>query len=147
MAMLALAALVSMAAAANDPRERLANPQEETRARALFQQIRCLVCQNETIDDSEAELAADLRRIVRAQVHAGRSDADISAFLVSRYGEFVLMRPRFGPGTLVLWILPFAVVGTGVVLWLYRRRVTPESPPLSEEEEARLAMLETGRPE
>jgi cytochrome c-type biogenesis protein CcmH len=147
MAAVALAGLVSMAAAANDPRERLADPREEARARALFEQIRCLVCQNETIDDSEADLAGDLRRIVRAQVHAGASDDQVKAFLVARYGEFVLMQPRFSVANLVLWILPFGVAGAGFALWIYRRRATPESPPLSAEEEAKLASLESGHGE
>lgn len=121
-------------AAASDPAERLPDPVQEARARELFAGVRCLVCQNESIDDSDAELAADLRRIVRAQVAAGRTDAEIKAFLTDRYGEFVLMRPAFGPANLALWIGPFLVVGLGVLLW--RRRVSgrSEEATLTDEE-------------
>jgi cytochrome c-type biogenesis protein CcmH len=85
----ALAAVFCMAAAA-DPAERLPDPSQEARARHIFEQVRCLVCQNESIDDSQAELAHDLRQIVRDQVRQGRSDDQIKDFLVQRYGEFVL---------------------------------------------------------
>ena len=135
MAVLALAALVSMAAAANDPRERLANPQEEARARALFQQIRCLVCQNETIDDSEADLAGDLRRIVRAQVHAGATDEQVRAFLVARYGEFVLYRPRFGGHTWLLWLAPALLVLAGGLVIARILRVRSRQPMAADEDQ------------
>src|SRR6185437_773630 len=88
------AGLLCIAAAA-DPADRLPDPAQEARARAIFADVRCLVCQNESIDDSEAELAGDLRRTIREQVKAGRSDAQIKRFLTDRYGEFVLMTPRF----------------------------------------------------
>jgi cytochrome c-type biogenesis protein CcmH len=123
-----LAAILCMAAA-SDPTERLADPAQEGRARELFGQVRCLVCQNETIDDSEADLARDLRGIVRDQVRQGRSDAEIKRFLVDRYGEFVLMRPAFSPGNAALWIGPFLVVVLGaglLVLQLRSRRAEPE---------------------
>jgi cytochrome c-type biogenesis protein CcmH len=123
-----LAAILCMAAA-SDPSERLADPSQEARARELFGQVRCLVCQNETIDDSEADLARDLRGIVRDQVRQGRSDAEIKRFLVDRYGEFVLMRPAFSPGNAALWIGPFLVVVLGaglLVLQLRNRRMEPE---------------------
>jgi cytochrome c-type biogenesis protein CcmH len=123
----ALAAVFCMAAA-SDPAERLPDPAQEARARHIFEQVRCLVCQNESIDDSQAQLAHDLRQIVRDQVRQGRSDAQIKAFLVQRYGEFVLLRPSFSPGNLALWIGPFVVVALGVLLLVVRlRNQTPEA--------------------
>jgi cytochrome c-type biogenesis protein CcmH len=122
----ALAAVFCMAAAA-DPSERLPDPSQEARARHIFEQVRCLVCQNESIDDSQAELAHDLRQIVRGQIRAGRSDDQIKGFLVDRYGEFVLLRPSFSIGNAALWLGPFLVVALGVVLLLGRlRNRTPE---------------------
>jgi cytochrome c-type biogenesis protein CcmH len=128
-------------AAASDPAERLADPAQEARARSLFAGVRCLVCQNESIDDSDAELAADLRRIVRDQVAAGRSDTEIKQFLTDRYGEFVLMRPAFQPANWALWLGPFAVVGLGVLLWRRRLAARPEEATLTDEEAARLGRL------
>jgi cytochrome c-type biogenesis protein CcmH len=144
-ALLPLVALACIAASAADPSERLPNPAQEQRARALFAQIRCLVCQNESIDDSEAPLAADLRHIVRQQVADGRSDADIEHFLVVRYGEFVLMKPAFSPANALLWLTPFAIVGLGGATLLLRRRHGGEvlEAPLDADEEARLRALQT----
>jgi cytochrome c-type biogenesis protein CcmH len=140
-ALLAALAGVLCIAAASDPAERLPDPAQEGRARELFKDVRCLVCQNESIDDSEAELAADLRRIVREQVKAGKSDAEIKRFLTDRYGEFVLLRPSFAPGNLALWAGPFLVVLFGGVLLLVRlRNRTPEAE-LSKEEARRLKRL------
>jgi cytochrome c-type biogenesis protein CcmH len=138
--LLAIAAIFCIAAA-SDPAERLADPAQEARARELFTQVRCLVCQNESIDDSEAQLAGDLRRIIRQQVAAGRSDAQIRQFLVARYGEFVLLKPPFSIGNAALWVGPFVVVLVGglLLVMLLRRRVAPEA--LSAEEEARLSAL------
>jgi cytochrome c-type biogenesis protein CcmH len=140
---LLLAALAGMAciAADSDPAERLPDPAQEAKAREIFRDVRCLVCQNESIDDSEAELAADLRRIVREQVKAGKSDAEIKRFLTDRYGEFVLLKPSFAPGNLALWAGPFLVVLFGGVLLLVRlRNRTPEAE-LSREEARRLKRL------
>ena len=95
----ALAGVLCIAAAA-DPADRVADPAKEARARAICADVRCLVCQNESIDDSEAELAGDLRKVVREQVNAGKSDAQIKHFLTDRYGEFVLMTPAFSLGNL-----------------------------------------------
>jgi cytochrome c-type biogenesis protein CcmH len=140
-ALLAALAGVLCIAAASDPAERLPDPAQEARARKLFQDVRCLVCQNESIDDSEAELAADLRGIVREQVKAGKSDAEIKRFLTDRYGEFVLLTPSFAPGNLALWAGPFLVVLFGGVLLLIRlRNRTPEAE-LSKEEARRLKHL------
>ena len=119
----ALAGVLSLAAA-SDPAERLADPAQESQARAIFRDVRCLVCQNESIDDSEADLAHDLRQIVREQVKAGRSEAEVKVFLTQRYGEFVLLTPSFAPGNLALWGGPLLVViaGAGLLLARLRRR-------------------------
>jgi cytochrome c-type biogenesis protein CcmH len=142
----ALAALAALAclAAASDPGERMADPAQESRARAIFRDVRCLVCQNESIDDSEAELAADLRKIVREQVAAGRSDPEIKGFLTERYGEFVLMTPRFSAGNLALWAGPFAVLLFGAGLLLVRLRRPRPEPELTPEEAERLKRLADG---
>ena len=139
-AAIALAALLSIAAAA-DPAERLPNPAQEARARALFREVRCLVCQNESIDDSEADLAHDLRRIVREQVAAGRSDAEVRSFLLARYGEFVLLKPPFSWGNAALWGAPFAVAGTGLVLFILRKRRSDADEDLSPDEQAKVEAL------
>jgi cytochrome c-type biogenesis protein CcmH len=140
------AGVLCMAAAA-DPADRLADPAQEARARAIFADVRCLVCQNESIDDSEAELAADLRQIVREQVKAGRSDAEIKRFLTDRYGEFVLMTPAFSWVNLALWGGPFAVVVLGAGLLLTRLRTRPGDAELTPEEALRVRRLsETDAP-
>jgi cytochrome c-type biogenesis protein CcmH len=128
-------------AAASDPSERLQDPAQEARARAIFRDVRCLVCQNESIDDSEAELAHDLRRIVREQVAAGRSDAEIKRFLTDRYGEFVLLTPKFSATNLALWGGPFLVVilGAGLLAARLRNRLPEEE--LSAEEAERVRRL------
>ena len=138
--MLALLALACVAAA---PPDALRDPAQEAHAHVLFRQIRCLVCQNESIDDSEAPLAGDLRHLVRQQVAAGRSDADIRTFLVQRYGEFVLLKPPFSPANAALWLTPFVIVGGGLAVLAVRSRKprTPLEPPLDPAEEARLAAL------
>lgn len=139
----ALAALAGVLclAAASDPSERLPDPAQEARARAIFKDVRCLVCQNESIDDSEAELAHDLRQTVRQQVKAGRSDAEIKRFLTDRYGQFVLMKPSFDAGNLALWIGPFVVVGLGLVLLVGRLRNRQPETELSQAERERLEQL------
>jgi len=109
-------------AAASDPAERLPDPAQEAKAREIFRDVRCLVCQNESIDDSEAELAHDLRQIVREQVKAGKSAPEIKAFLTDRYGEFVLLTPSFSAGNVALWAGPFVVVFAGLVLLFLRLR-------------------------
>jgi len=143
----ALAALACIAAAA-EPNERLADPAQEARSRELFREIRCLVCQNESIDDSQAELAQDLRDVVLGQVRQGRSGAEIRAFFVERYGEFVLLRPPFSAGNAILWLTPVVALlaGGGLMIVLLRRRATvigvDQAPDgLSPEEEARLQVL------
>ena len=136
----ALAALVCVGAA-SDPAERMADPAQEARARAVFQQVRCLVCQNESIDDSDAELAHDLRRLVREQVAQGRSDAQIKTYLTQRYGEFVLLRPAFSSANALLWAAPFLAALLGLTLWGFRLRCVREEPELTKAEEDALARL------
>lgn len=140
-ALFAALAGVLCIAAASDPAERLPDPGQEARARELFRDVRCLVCQNESIDDSEAELAQDLRRVVREQVQAGRTDAEIKRFLTDRYGEFVLMTPSFSVGNLALWLGPFVVVIFGVGLLFLRLRNRSPEVELSQEEAERLRRL------
>ena len=140
-ALAAMFAGVLCLAAAADPADRLADPAQEARARAIFADVRCLVCQNESIDDSEAELAGELRKIVREQVKAGRSDAEIKRFLTDRYGEFVLMTPRFSWMNLALWSGPFLVVVLGAGLLVARLRNRSVEPELSPEEAERVRRL------
>ena len=140
-ALAAMFAGVLCIAAAADPADRLPDPAQEARARAIFADVRCLVCQNESIDDSEAELAADLRHIVREQVKAGKSDAEIKRFLTDRYGEFVLMTPAFSWMNLALWGGPFAVVILGAGLLATRLRNRSGEADLSPEEAERVRRL------
>ena len=124
------------------PDEILTDPALETRARNLSRELRCMVCQNQSIDDSDAPLARDLRLLVRERLKAGDSDPQILDFLVARYGDFVLLRPRFTSHTALLWLLPFLVLiaGAAALLMLRRRqRNRTGSARLSDEEEARVA--------
>lgn len=140
----ALAAVFCMAAAA-DPAERLKDPGQEAHARRLFQEFRCLVCQNESIDESDADLAKDLRKLVRSQVAQGRSDAQIRAFLVERYGDFVLLKPRFTAANAVLWLSPLLIVLAGGALFAVRlRRPVHLEQDLSADEELQLQALAGG---
>lgn len=124
-----------------DPQERLSDPALEARAKEIGQGLRCLVCQNESIEDSNADLARDLRRIVRERVMAGDSDNTIFDYVVSRYGEFVLLTPPLRAGTLALWFGP-SILLVGAFAWLMLRRGTQLSPqPLSEEESDTLNQL------
>ncbi len=132
--------------AAVEPNEMLANPTLEARARALSKELRCMVCQNQSIDDSEAPLAHDLRLLVRERLKAGDSDAQVMDFLVARYGEFVLLKPRLSWHTALLWCLPPAVLVIGMTLalaWVRRRRMAPAATEanLTPAEEARLSKL------
>ena len=111
------------AAYAVQPDEIMADPVKESRARDLSRELRCMVCQNQSIDDSEAPLARDLRLLVRERIAAGDSDAQVIDFLVARYGEFVLLKPRLNSHTWLLWLLPpLALAGGGLALWTYSRR-------------------------
>ena len=139
---LAVLALPGPARAVSDPAEMLSNPAQEARAERIGSQLRCLVCQNESIEDSNADLARDLRHIVRQQVLAGRTDQQIIAWMVARYGNFVRLRPPFNPTTWLLWLSPLLAlaVGLGAAL-LGRRRQPAPPPPLTEQERARIAEL------
>jgi cytochrome c-type biogenesis protein CcmH len=128
-----------------EPREVLADPALETRARNLSKELRCMVCQNQSIDDSEAPLAHDLRVLVRERLQAGDSDAQVMSFVVARYGEFVLLRPQLAWHTAALWGLPPVVllIGVAAIVLVLRRRRAPaaEAANLSAAEEARLTEL------
>jgi cytochrome c-type biogenesis protein CcmH len=129
-------------AAAVQPDEILKDQALETRARALSRELRCMVCQNQSIDDSDAPLARDLRVLVRERLTAGDSDSQVIDFLVARYGEFVLLRPQFAWHNAVLWFSPLVVLIAGAVaifLAVRRQRTVPAAAPLSAEEERRLA--------
>ena len=141
----ALAGVICIAAAA-DPADRLPDPAQEARARSIFQDVRCLVCQNESIDDSEAELAHDLRQVVRQQVRQGRSDAEIKRYLTDRYGEFVLLTPAFSWVNLALWGGPFLVVVLGAGLLVGRLRNRSADAELSPEEAERVRRLSESDP-
>jgi cytochrome c-type biogenesis protein CcmH len=144
--LLVLFALMLAAAPARavvDPDEMLKDPAQEARARALSKQLRCLVCQNQSIDDSNAPLARDLRRLVRERIAKGDTDAQVIAFLVARYGDFVLLKPPVGPGTWLLWFGPgLFLLGGAAFLWrrarLAQSRREDAPAPLSDAERAAL---------
>lgn len=140
-ALLLAALLLAGPAAALEPDEQLADPVQEARARTLSKELRCLVCQNESIHDSSAPLARDLRVIVRERIAAGDSDRAILDFVVARYGDFVLFRPPVRPATWALWFgPPLVLAGTAALLLVRRRRPAPPRP-LDPAEERRLAAL------
>jgi cytochrome c-type biogenesis protein CcmH len=123
--LLALAVVAVMATSAHAvlPDEIMADPAKEARARDLSRELRCMVCQNQSIDDSEAPLARDLRLLVRERIAAGDTDAQVIDFLVARYGEFVLLKPRLNSHTWLLWFLtPLALAAGGAALWVQGRR-------------------------
>lgn len=128
-------------AAEPDPAERLVDPAAEARARSLFQETRCLVCQGQSIDDSDAELAHDLRRIIRGQIAAGETTDHVRGFLTSRYGDYVLLRPPLSAKNAILWTGPFLVGVLGIGLLMARLRRSAPTAPLTPEEDARLARL------
>src|SRR5687768_4524843 len=138
-----LLALLTSSAFAYDPGVELKDANQEERARELFRELRCMVCQNQSIDDSDAPLARDLRVLVRERLKAGDSNKDVIDFLTVRYGDFVLLRPRFTLSTALLWIMPAVFVGAGVIsllVLLRRRRIeAPAEPQLTPAEQARLA--------
>ncbi|MDE3116527.1 MAG: cytochrome c-type biogenesis protein CcmH [Pseudomonadota bacterium] len=126
------------------PDEMLANPQLEARARQIDKELRCLVCQNESIDDSDADLAHDLRLLVRQRILAGDSDAQAKQYIVARYGDYVLLKPPFDPETWLLWLGPLALFGaaaTAATAYFRRSDGAAQAAPLSEEEHVRLAAL------
>jgi cytochrome c-type biogenesis protein CcmH len=136
----------ALSLAAVQPNEMLQNPALEARARTLSQQLRCMVCQNESIDDSDAPLAHDLRVLVRERLQAGDSDAQVLDFLVARYGEFVLLKPRLSWRTAILWGLPPGLLLGGLALLVVaaarrRGRVQEPTPDLTPAERARLKKI------
>jgi cytochrome c-type biogenesis protein CcmH len=143
LAVILLALSLSVPALAVQPDEILKDGKLEARARALSQELRCMVCQNQSIDDSDAPLARDLRVLVRERLSAGDSDGQVIDFLVTRYGEFVLLRPRMTAHTLLLWLAPFAVLVIGAIGFLAARRRAASAGPerLSADEEARINAL------
>jgi cytochrome c-type biogenesis protein CcmH len=145
-----LALAIASPALAVQPGEIMRDPALEARARALSRDLRCMVCQNQSIDDSDAPLARDLRLLVRERIGAGDTDKQVIDFLVARYGAFVLLKPPFEAQTLVLWLLPPALLLAGLfgLLVAARRKAAPQAqagsaaiPKLSPEEEKRLAEI------
>ena len=145
-AFLALLVLSSLASAAFavEPAERLSDPALEARARSLSGELRCLVCQNESIDESAAPLAHDLRVLLRERIALGDSDAQAVKFITDRYGDFVLLKPPVEPATYVLWFGPIGVLllaAAGGLVYLRRRKAVPAVAPLSDTETRRLESL------
>ena len=151
-ALLGVSVVLMMAASAAyavQPDEIISDPVKEARARDLSRELRCMVCQNQSIDDSEAPLAKDLRILVRERIAAGDSDAQVIDFLVARYGEFVLLKPQLNLHTWILWLLPpLVLAGGGAALWMQARRRRKSAADedsallkLTAEEEARLERL------
>ena len=144
LALLFLCFCLATPAWAVKPGEMLADPVLEARARNLSAQLRCLVCQNQSIDDSDAELAGDLRRIVRERLTAGDSDAKVMNYLTARYGDFVLLNPPFKLGTVLLWGTPLLAMLLGAAaMWRAGRRrpLEAEAVPLSAAEQGELAKI------
>jgi cytochrome c-type biogenesis protein CcmH len=146
--LLAFACFASTAALAVQPDERLPDAGQESRARTLSGELRCMVCQNQSIDDSDADLARDLRLLVRERIRAGDGDEEALEFIVARYGEFVLLKPRWNMRNALLWGAPvlLLLIG-GATLAIGAKRSRAGQAPLSADEEARLAaLLERGGP-
>jgi cytochrome c-type biogenesis protein CcmH len=143
---LLLALFFATAAFAVEPQEMLKDPALEARARDVSQHLRCVVCQNETIDESGSEIARDMRVLLRARILAGDSNEQVIAFLVSRYGDYVLLKPRFTTRTIVLWFGPFILLGIGALAVYRKLRAAPAAAPvpLTPEEEAILQELAPG---
>ena len=144
--------LTSLPALAVQPDEILKDATLEARARTISKELRCLVCQNQSIDDSDAPLARDLRILVRERLSAGDSGKQTIAFVVRRYGDFVLLRPPFKSSTLILWLGPVLILISGmagIAIWHRRRRTASAGPaaPLSDDERARIDTLLAGKPD
>jgi cytochrome c-type biogenesis protein CcmH len=149
-----VASLIACAsqALAVQPDEIMRDPAQEARARGLSRELRCMVCQNQSIDDSDAPLARDLRLLVRERIAAGDSDGQVIDFLVARYGAFVLLKPRFEAQTFALWLLPPLALAVGaILLWIFARRRRAglggdqAVAPLSSEEQSELKELLGGK--
>ncbi len=138
-------ALVLLAAAAQavQPDEVMKDPALEARARALSSELRCMVCQNQSIDDSDASLARDIRLLIRDRIAKGESNEAVRAFLVSRYGAFILLKPPLEPHTLLLWLsAPLTLALGALAIWAANRRTPDPAPKLTPEEEPRLEALQ-----
>ena len=135
--------LFAQQAVAVSPDEVLSNPKLEARARTIGKELRCLVCQNESIDESEAPLAHDLRLLVRQRLLKGDNDAQVKDYVVARYGTYVLLKPPFDAETYLLWFGPILLLAAGgtAAFFFYRRRTAAQPLPLSEEERRRLDAL------
>ena len=145
-ALAAVLVLVAVPSKAVEPDEVLSDPALEERARDLSTELRCLVCQNQSIDDSDAPLAKDLRVLIRERISAGDSDVEVIDLVVDRYGEFVLLRPRFAPHTWPLWLgAPvLLLLGVALIVLSFRRRhseAAPAAEPLSAKEQKDLERL------
>ena len=139
---LVFAVLLPIAAAAVEPDEMLSDPALEARAREISAELRCMVCQNQSIDDSNADLARDLRLLVRSRLEAGDSDDEVIDYVVSRYGEFVLLKPRFSQHTWLLWGAPALLILLGAIgLWRLAVARRGADRPLSRQEEERLEKI------
>jgi cytochrome c-type biogenesis protein CcmH len=125
-----------------EPSEMLKDPALEARARDVSKHLRCVVCQNETIDESDADIARDMRILLRARILAGDTNEEVMAFMVSRYGDYILLMPRFTPLTFALWFGPFVIlVLGGIVVWRRLRTPGQAAAPLTPEEEATVQSL------
>ena len=133
-----LLALAHLPAHAVEPDEILADATLEARARVISAGLRCLVCQNQSIDDSAAPVARDLRLLIREQLQSKKSDAEVVDFVVARYGDYVLLKPRFTGQTMVLWLTPFAVLLIGALALWRRKPAPPAAEPLTPDEQAAL---------
>ena len=150
LAAFALGFTLVVPAHAVEPGEMLKDPALETRARSVSEGLRCLVCQNESVDESHADLARDIRLLVRQRLLAGDTNAQVSDYLVARYGQFILLKPPLETQTLLLWGTPFIVLvlgGIGIAFAVRRRPASPRDParPLSEAEQRRLDELLAGK--
>ena len=141
-----LVLLAAPAWAISDPAEMLPNPAQEARAEQVGRQLRCLVCQNESIEDSNADLARDLRRLVRQRIAAGDTDQQATEWVVARYGDFVRLRPPMNLMTAALWGSPVIAVLAGLAAAFAFRRAPAPPPPLTDAERARLADLTGPQP-
>lgn len=148
MGLIAMMTAISLGALAVEPSERLADPALELRAREVSKALRCVVCQNESIDDSNAELAKDMRILVRDRINAGDSNQAVLDYMVERYGDFVLLKPRVMPTTIALWVAPAVLLALGLLVLIrtMRRRAMAEPTALSSDEALKLKRLMDGAP-
>jgi len=143
-AVIAVALALAGTARAVEPDEMLKDPAQEARAEAIGRQLRCPVCKTESIEESDADFTKDLRKLVREQVAAGKTDAQVLDYMHSRYGDFILLKPPFKPSTWVLWLAPPVILVLGGIFAFFmtrRRSTTPEAQPLTAAEKAEVEAL------